>query len=219
MTPTTFRQKVRDAIADNAPTGIIEFTDKTLDGWRDDEVGMLYPHGLHVRTSTRTLAGWTEPTVATSVDVNGNEYVTRYYTLPTSFRRVYGVEFVHLTTDEVVWTSSDFTELEEPGMIRIDDIDRGIGYKLRYFGEREYTGVDDAAMKTEVIEVLKYGVILQAFTAELARRTKAARSQVATRTTDASPGAIVSAISAVRALHRDKLEAARRVQALTTLSR
>jgi hypothetical protein len=210
---------VRAAIADNASTGVTEFTDPQLDDWRNDEVGQLYSRGLFVRSSTRTLVGWTEPTIATAVDGNGNTYVPRYYDLPATFRRVLGVEFVHLTTDEVMWTSNDFTELEEPGKLRIDDIDKGIGYKIRLFGEREYTAVDDTAIKPEVIEVVKLGVVVQALLSELSRRTKAARSQVATRTTDASPGAVASAVVVARTLLRDAETKARRVQALSTFSR
>jgi hypothetical protein len=217
-TPTQFRQKVRDAIADNAPSGVLEFTDKVLDGWRDDELGLLYSRGLFVRSSTRTLAGWVEPTVASTTAANGSSYVNRYYTLPAAFRRVLSLEAIDLNTDGVVWTFSNWTDLEETGLIRIDDIEPAIGYKLRYFGEREYTAVDDTALKAEVIHVLKLGVVLQAMTSELVRRTKAARSQVATRTTDASPGAIAASIGTVERLHRIAIKDALRIQALSTIS-
>jgi len=217
MTPQAFRKKVRDAIADNATSGVQEFSDSVLDGWRDDEVGLLYARGLFFRATTRTLAGWTEPTIATTAANDGTLYVPRYYALPASFKKVLGVEFVDTQTDEPVWNSTDWTDNEEPGYIRIDDIDRGVGYKLRYFGEREFTAVDDTAITAPVLEVLKYGVVVQAFVSELSKRTKAARSQVATRTTDASPGAISAALYTVERVFKGRLADALRVQPYSRL--
>lgn len=216
LTALAFRQKVRDAIADNNTSGIQEFTDKQLDGWTADEVGMLYSRNLFVRSSTRTLAGYTEPTIVAGT---GQAEVARYYPLPTGFRRVYAVEFVNTTSGAVAGDTRNFDDLEEPGQVRIDGAADYVGYKLRFFGEREYTGVTDASMNTEVIELVKYGVVLQAMNSELVRRTKAARSQVATRTTDASPGAISAAIAVIERQWHRHLSEALAIQAIKTFAR
>lgn len=216
LTAQAFRQKVRDAIADNNTNGIQEFTDKQLDGWTADEVGMLYARNLFVRTSTRALVGYTEPTVVAGV---GDAEVIRYYTMPTGFRRIYGIEYIDATSGAVAGETRNFDDLEEPGFVRIDTAANFVGYNLRFFGEREYSGVSDTAMNTEVIELVKFGVTLQAMNSELVRRTKAARSQVATRTTDATPGAISAAISIIERQWQKHLADALAIQAIKTFAR
>jgi hypothetical protein len=193
MTPTAFRTEVRRQIADLGTSGAPEFDSPILDGWRDLEVQSLYGYGLHARSSTRTLAGYTEVVVAEDVDGN----VSRYLPMPTGFRRIYSIEFIDPDTDEVTGESYNFTDTEEPGFVRIDDIAKFIDDKVRMYGEREYTAVDDTAMKTETVNVVLWGVVMRALAHELAKRLKAARSNVATKNTDASPGAISAGIETV----------------------
>lgn len=211
MTPQAFRQKVRDIIADGLPGVEPQFTNTQLDSWRDDEVGTLYAKGFSVRATTR---GTVETTIAEAAGV-----VARYYALPDTFRRVHWVEFVDATTDAVVGETSYVDDQEEPGQVRVDEAYKYVGYKLRMHGEREYTGVEDARMKTELTEVLKYGVALQALAHEQMKRLKGARSQVATRTQDATPGAIAAAIQSVYVLFRQKLADAIDVQAIQAAQR
>lgn len=210
MTPQDFRNKVRSLIADNLPGVEPQFSNPDLDGWKNDEVGTLYAKGFSKRASTRG-------TVETTVAVVG-ESVPRYFALPAGFRRVHRAEFVNVTNDDVVGEER-VDDMEEPGQVRIDSAYLYVGYNLRMFGEKEYTGVEDTAMKTELHEVLKYGVALQALVHEQMKRLKAARTQVATRTQDTSPGAIAAAIASFNNLFRQKLADALDVQAIQSAER
>lgn len=219
MTPTAFRNEIRRAIADLGTSGAPEFDNPTIDGWRDLEVDLLYSKGFFARSSTRTLAGWDEPTVVSTIAGDGSEYVSRYTPMPTGFRRVYSIEFVDPNTGTFVGESTEFTDAEDPGFIRIDEMARYIDQNIRMHGEREFTGVDDTAIRAEVIDVALWGVVVRALMAEYQKRLKSARSSVATKNTDASPGAIAAGIEVARRLQRDAITSALDLQAVSALAR
>lgn len=217
-TPQAFRTMVRDSLADINTSGVMEFSDKQIDSWRDIEVGLLYSRGLFRRTTTRGGVGDdAEVEIVSATGDNGATYITRYYTLPTGFRKVLGIEFIDSDTDQPVFQSNDWTDNEEPGHIRIDDVNHGLNKKIRVFGEKEYSSVADTAMRAEVIEVLKRAVCVQAIASELAKRVRFSRSQQGTRNTDATAGQITGAVQTARLLLKDSLTAALSIQARSVL--
>lgn len=78
-----FRREMRTLLGDSDNS---IFLDADLDTWRDEEVGTLWSVGLFKRGTNRG----SEPTIR--ADRNG--LITRYYSMPTSFRRISDVEFI-----------------------------------------------------------------------------------------------------------------------------
>lgn len=208
MTPQTFRNKQKELLGEAqrqtgaAPT----WTDPQLDSWRDDEIATLYSKGLYKVSSTRLLAGWTETTIPTY----STGTVQRYFTVPTTMRKVIKVEFIDPTTDEVVGWSNRFDSGESTGFIRLDNAYGNEGYKVRLVGEVEYSTIDDVTR--EVADVCAYGSIIRALTGEYIQRQRSARRRTATRTTDASPGAIAAGIGVMMAQYKEKIANALSVQ-------
>lgn len=205
MTPQKFRQKQKELLGEasiqtgGAPT----FTDPQLDSWRDDEVGALYAKGLYRVGSTRTIAGWTEPTISSDTQ--------RYYALPSGMRNVFRVNFVEPSTDYIYGKAVSW-DIEDPGFIRLDDAPNFSGYKIRLLGEIEYSGVDDGFMKQEVIDVCLFGSVVRALTGEYVKRQKAHRSRTSTRTTDASPSAIAAGIQVMSRKYEEAQADALKIQ-------
>lgn len=205
MTPQKFRQKQKELLGEgNLQTGgAPTFTDPQLDSWRDDEVNSLYSKGLYRVGSSRTIAGWVEPTISSDT--------LRYYALPTGMRNVFRINYLEVGT-EYVWGSAKSWDIEDAGFVRLDDAPNHSGHKIRMIGEIEYTGVDDPFMKQEVIDVCLFGSVIRALTGEYVKRQKAHRSRTSTRTTDASPGAIAAGIQNVRVLYNDAVGNALKIQ-------
>lgn len=211
MTPQKFRTKQKELLGEatlqtgGAPT----FTDPQLDSWRDDEVGTLYSKGIYRVGSSRTISGWTEPTIASET--------LRYYALPTGLRNVFRITYVDASTDAVVGNARTW-DIEDAGFVRLDSAGEYNGYKIRMVGEIEYTGVDDAFMKAEVIDVCLFGSVVRALTGEYVKRQKAHRARTSTRTTDVSPGAIAAGIAAMSRLHETAQANALKIQRAFSLA-
>ena len=199
MNTNQFRQKQKELLGEITQTGAPPtFTDPQLDSWRNDAVGVLYSKNLYTLASTR---GTSETQVLADA---GTGVVPRYFTLPVGWRRVFKVEFVNSSESDFAAAHS-FSDLEVAGSIRIDEAEDWVGYYLRFFGEKEYSGVDDPYMKSEVHDVVLFDSVLRALVGEYFKRLKASRSQGAGRKTDVSPGAIAAGIGLVRTLHHDAL--------------
>lgn len=212
MNTNLFRQKQKELLGEITQTGAPPtFLDPQLDSWRNDAVGVLYSKNLYTLASTR---GTSETEILADV---GTGVVTRYYALPALWRRVFKVEFVTLNEDTIVKAHS-FNDLEIADTIRIDQAEDYIGYRLRFFGEREYTGVDDAKMKQEVIDVVLFDSCVRALVGEYFKRLKASRAQGAGRKTDISPGAIAAGIALLRTLNHDALARALNLQKTNTVA-
>ena len=217
VTTALFRQKQKELLGDISQTGALPtFTDQELDSWRNDEVGSLYGKGIYKVISTRGLAAYTEPTLAADV-VTG--WVPRYYPLPPLWRRVFAVEIIDPASDQLIDQVVRFDDLEVPGSIRIDDLDNSIGYTLRFRGEAEYTGVDDASAHQDVVDVVLFGSAMRALISEYMKRIKV--KQV-TRGNDRQSSLVTwhmsSAIAQLRTLHRDAKAAALNSQRAVTVS-
>lgn len=193
MTPAVFLKKQKELLGEvqrqsgAAPT----WDDPQLNSFRDDEISLLYSKGLYRMNSTRSLAGWTEsviPTYSTGV-------IQRYFAMPLTMRRAYKVEFMDPTTDESVWKTFHFDTDEEPGFIRIDGASGYEGYKVRLYGEFEYTTID--LCTAEVADVCKFGSVIRALVGQYVQRQRANRARTSTRTTDVSPGAIAAGIAVI----------------------
>lgn len=222
QTTSTFRQKQKELLGELSQTGSQpSFTDPQLDSWRNDEVGVLYGKGLYKVASTRGLAGYIEPNIVTNVTTG---FVPRYYPLPTLWRRVYAVEVIDPTTDQYMRKILRFDDLEVPGNIRIDNLDLDVGtvavpYSLRFRGESEYTGVDDAYMHQEVVDVVLFGSAMRALVSEYMKRIKV--KQV-TRGNDRQSSLVTwhmsSAIAQLRTLQKDARTSALNIQRTTSVA-
>ena len=212
MNTNLFRQKQKELLGEITQTGAPPtFLDPQLDSWRNDAVGVLYSKNLYTLASTR---GTSETEIAADV---GTGVVPRYFTLPTGWRRVFKVEFVTDNEDTIVKANS-FNDLEIVNTIRIDEAENWVGYNIRLFGEREYTGVDDTYMRQEVIDVVLFDSCIRALIGEYFKRLKASRSQGAGRKTDISPGAIAAGIALLRTLNHDALARALNLQKTNTVA-
>lgn len=213
-TNTSFLKEQRELLGDLDATG---WQDADLNIWRDEEIASLYSNGLFYRATTR---GGTETTVVSVLAGDGiTQYVPRYYTTPTGFRRIYGIDYVDPITDEVVAISMDWDDLEEPGKVRVDDAPWHVGYNLRFFGEKEFATVSDAQMKQEILNVVLYGSVLRALVAEFMKRTNSTQSIVSQTNRDTSSGALANGLNVIRALYRDARTKALAVQPRTTIGR
>lgn len=211
MQTSLFRQKQKELLGEITQTGAPPtYADPQLDSWRNDAVGVLYSKNLYTLASTR---GTSETLIA--ADVNG--VVPHYFPLPSLWRRVFKVEFVTLTED-LIQKANSYNDLEITGQVRVDEAADWIGYYLRFFGEREYTGVDDASMKQEVTDVVLFDSCTRALIGEYFKRLKASRAQGTGRKTDISPGAIAAGIALLRTLHHDALARALNLQKTQSVS-
>lgn len=207
MQLNVFRSKQRDLLGDTVQ-GTYTFEDRALDGWRDDEVQLLFARGLFRRD---TNFG-TETTI-TSVDP-----VPSYYAMPSGFRRIIKVQFVSATDDtELSGLSYAFNDLERPGFVFIPEAGSFGGYKLRLFGEKEYTGVDDTIMKQEIIDVCLYGSVNRALNAEYMKRVQSRRSMATSRKADTSPNDLVSGMAMVERKLQKSVGNALAIQARTIM--
>lgn len=184
MQTTTFRNKQRDQLGDTVQ-GSQSFTDQQLDGWRDDELGLLYARGLFTKDTN----------YGTEIVISGTP-TPLYYAMPANFRRIDRVEFVS-TTDltEIEGNSFGFDDLERPGYIRIPEATNYNGYGIRVFGQKEYTSVTDTAIHQEVLDVVLYGSCLRALMGEYAKRIETRRSLSTTRRADTTPSDIVTGLN------------------------
>lgn len=206
MNVGTFRQKQRDLLGDTVQ-GSQTFEDRQLDGWRDDEVGILYGRGLFKKDTN----------YGSEILISGSP-VSIYYTMPTGFRRVSKVEFVSATDQNVVEGHSyGFDDLERPGYIRVPEAPNYSGFKIRLFGEKEYTGVDDAAVRQEVLDVVLHGSCLRAMTAAMVMRAERRRAMSTTRRADVLPRDLVWAVNTFEKLLQEKVQKALAIQARTVL--
>lgn len=211
MQTSLFRQKQKELLGEITQTGApAAYADPQLDSWRNDAVGVLYSKNLYTLASTRG-------TSETQILANGSGVMPRYFPLPTLWRRVFKVEFVTLIEDSIQKANS-FNDMEIAGQIRVDEAGDWSGYYMRFFGEREYTGVDDAYMKQEVVDVVLFDSCTRALVGEYFKRLKASRAQGSGRKTDISPGAIAAGIALLRTLSHDALSRALNLQKTNTWS-
>ena len=207
MNVSTFRQKQRDLLGDTTQ-GSQTFEDRQLDGWRDDEVGKLYARGLFKKDTN----------IGTETTIGSVTPVAIYYTMPTAWRRVHRVEFVDATDATLIeGRSYGYDDLERPGYIRIPEAPNFSGYKIRLFGEVEYTAVDDAAMKQEVHDVLLYGSCLRAMVSAMVMRAERRRALSTSRKADTFPRDLVMTVSKFEQLLQEAVALALAIQARTVL--
>ena len=176
MNTATFRAKQRDQLGDTLQ-GAQSFDDAQLNGWRDDEVGVLYARGLFKKDTN----------YGSEIAITGSP-IPLYYAMPALFRRINTIEFVSPTdATEIRGVCRDFDDLERPGYIRIGIADQFDGSSIRVFGEKEYSGIDDTGIKQEVIDVVLFGSCVRALLNSSAQRVQNRRSGATTRRSDARP--------------------------------
>ena len=206
MNTTTFRGKQRELLGDTQQ-GAFTFEDAALDSWRDDEIGALFSKGLFTRG---TNIG-SEPTISSA------DPVAIYYTMPTGFRRITKIQFVSATDEtDIVGMSYGWDDLERPGYVYIPETSGYGGYKIRMFGEKEYSGVDDSSAKQELIDVILLGSVSRALLSEYMKRVEQRRS-LTTRSGDAGPGDLVSGMALVERKYQKAIARALAIQSRTVM--
>lgn len=208
MTPSAFRTKQKELLGEvQRQTGAqATWTDPQLDSWRDDELALLYSKGLFRVGSTRTLAGWTETLVPTYTTGT----VQRYFPLPATMRRVYKIELIDPNTDEVVKRTFDFDSGEDSGFVRLDLAMGYEGYKIRLFGEIEYTIIDTAP--AEIADVAKIGSVIRALVGQYVQSQRANRTRQTNNAVTANPRAITAVLAFMTRLYENAQAHARSIQ-------
>lgn len=204
VTPLVFRNKARDLIGDT-DLAASEFADTQIDGWRDDELKSLYAKGLFKRGNN--IATEFPMTTAASGDIE------IFYALPANFRRVFSVIALDVGTLSRIKeiNRGSWNDLLRPGYIAIYNGDTS--WKIRLFGEVEYTAIDDTAMPWEVVDVCLHGVAVRALTSEYFKRLYTSRSQAVLSDQDVTPGQIALGLQAISRVYELRKKDALSVQA------
>lgn len=177
-----FLSEVRDELSDSGTSQT--FDNGTLVRMLNAEFRKLHSYGID-----NEVTNWDGSTKTSLPSITS--YFTTDYAIPSGWTRVTDVQFwTDETTPRFLARSAKWDDRILTGFVTIYDAPDFFGDRLKLIGQKNWTDITDTTLRDEVIDVLKYGVILRATKALINKRATSRKYAGATRTSDATMGAI-----------------------------
>ena len=179
---TLFISEVRDELSDSGTSQT--FDNGTLTRMLTAEFRKLHSYGID-----NEVTNW-DGTLKTSMPLISSYFTTDYATSAT-WTRVTDVQFwTDETTPRFLLRSSKWDDRVLAGYVTIYDAPDFVGDRIKLIGTANWTSVSDSTLRDEVIDVLKYGVILRAAKSLAFKRGTSRKYAGATRSADTTMGSL-----------------------------
>lgn len=183
ITVEDFRKELRLMIAD--PLGAAQqFGQNDLDIFRNQALRDLYKPSVRLYKEDSNYTG-THTGMPLAVTT------TLDYAIPSGWLRVTGVEYwTNESNTMYIARSGLWSDRERTGYVRIFDAPDFANYRIMLHGVKKWSGIDDASLPDELIEVVLLGAALRAVKHYANKRAVVRRSAAAARTADTTMGAL-----------------------------
>ena len=181
ISTSLFLQEVRDELSDSGTTQT--FQSGTLTRMLAAEFRKLHSYGID-----NEVTNW-DGTLKTSMPLA--LYSTSDFAIPANWTRITEIQFwTDETIPQFIAKSAKWDDRVLSGYVTIYDAPQYFNDRIKLIGQTNWTDVTDTTLRDEVIDVLKYGVILRA-TKSLINKRAATRKFAATgRSADSSMGSL-----------------------------
>ena len=199
-TTASFRNDQRDLLSDSGATPL--FTSTVLDRMRDAELRNFHRYSLD-KEVTNFAGAKTDMPLATTTATD--------WAFPSGWLQVTGVEYwSNETTPLFIMESTSWDDRARTGYVTIFDAPDHFDERIKLLGRKNWTGIDDADMPQEYVDVALYGSCLRALES-LSNKRAASRRSAGTRS-DTTLGSLTYWIRLWSDKHRALIADARRIR-------
>lgn len=200
-TAASFMLEARDLLADAGAVQL--FKKETLERWRDAELRGLYKYNIAKEVTNYS---------GTYTDMLASGTTQTDFAIPSGWLRITKIEFwTNETSPRFVANSTSWDDRVRAGFVTIYDAPLYYDSRIKLIGLTTWTGIDDATMPQEVVDVVLYGTVLRAITSVVNKR---AASQRAAGSARSAYYALVGLVSLRRSLTQDYRDAIRRAHSV-----
>ena len=181
ITTTLFISEVRDELADSGST--LTFDTASLTRMLNAEFRKLHSYGID-----KEVTNW-DGSLKTSMPLA--LYSTTEFATNAAWTRVTDVQFwTDETIPQYISRSAKWDDRVLAGYVTIFDAPQYFNNRIKLIGSSTWTSITDTTLRNEIIEVLKYGVILRATKKLIFTRAAVRKYAGSTRAEDTSMGSI-----------------------------